>query len=76
MLMRDLYYTNTSEDYRYRKELANFFEEYPKLTYNSNWSYFIGLSYNQNMQVNQLHLGEVLHKYLNIDKRKSEGLCY
>ena len=48
MLMRDLYYTNTSEDYRYREELANFFEEYPKLTYNSNWSYFIGLSYNQN----------------------------
>ena len=46
--MRDYFYTNTSEDYRYRKELANFFEEYPKLTYNSNWSYFIGLSYNKN----------------------------
>ena len=26
VLMRDYFYTNTSEDYRYRKELANFFD--------------------------------------------------
>ena len=76
VLMRDYFYTNTSEDYRYRKELANFFEEYPKLTYNSNWSYFIGLSYNKNNTSESIASKrlKVLHKYLNIDKRKSEGI--
>lgn len=48
MLMRNYFYTNISEDYRYRKELANFFEQLPFKQYNTNWTQFVGLSYKYN----------------------------
>ena len=76
MLMRNYFYTKTPEDDKYRKELANFFEELPFKQYNTNWTQFVGLSYKYNNTSTAIASKrlKVLHKYLNYDNRKSEGI--
>ena len=76
MLMRNYFYTKTPEDDKYRKELANFFEELPFKQYNTNWTQFVGLSYKYNNTSTAIASRRLktLHKYLNYDNRKSEGI--
>ena len=76
MLMRNYFYTKTPEDDKYRKELAKFFEELPFKQYNTNWTQFVGLSYKYNNTSTAIASRRLkkLHKYLNYDNRKSEGI--
>ena len=46
--MSNVHYTTSQTDNTYRVELANYFEGYPKIMFNSEWSYFIGLTYKTN----------------------------
>ena len=74
--MSNVHYTTSQTDNTYRVELANYFEEYPKIMFNSEWSYFVGLTYKTNNTSDKLARRrlKVLYKYLRYDNRKSEGI--